>query len=344
MQQTIRALLLALCASVVLGGQGKPPVPPADYGQFETLAMVPNRGGLSPDGKWLAYGINRANRNNELRVVNVATGAVTVAAFGAQPSFGANSRWIAYSIGLSEAQQDKLRTDKKPIPGTSWDCWSWRAARPPSSTASSRSASTRTGSYLAMRHYAPEKKDAPPADGAAAEGDESPQGATLIVRDLATGRDTTFGNVAEFAWQDKGRLLAISISAEDKAGNGVQLFDPQGATLRVLDSSPSIYTALAWRKDSADLAVLKSWTDDRPRRSVARRVGVDASGRSSRGEARLQPLVGQRIPGRDADGGLSQTFLVRRRFARVSGRREMEREDRRTKADVDGVWRRQRSG
>ena len=115
MHQAIRALCLALCASVVLGGQGNPPVPPADYGQFETLAMVANRGGLSPDGKWLAYGINRANRNNELRVVNIATGAVTVAAFGAQPSFGASSRWIAYSIGLSEAQQDKLRKDKKPI-------------------------------------------------------------------------------------------------------------------------------------------------------------------------------------------------------------------------------------
>ena len=262
MQLTIRALLLALCASVVLAGQGKPPVPPADYGQFETLAMVPNRGGLSPDGKWLAFGINRANRNNELRVVNIATGAVTVAAFGAQPSFAANSRWIAYSVGLSEAQQDKLRKDKKPI----------RNKLGLLELASSQTivvdgiesfSFDATGSYLAMRHYAPEKKDAPPADdAAAAEGDETPQGATLIVRDLATGRDTTFGNVAEFAWQDKGRLLAMAISAEDKAGNGVQLFDPQGATLRVLDSSPSIYTALSWRKDSADLVVLKSWTDD----------------------------------------------------------------------------------
>src|SRR5437667_7329899 len=115
MHQAIRPLLLALALTAVAGAQGKPPVPPAEYGQFETLVTVPNRGGLSPDGKWLAYGINRANRNNELRVVNVVTGAVTVAAFGAQPSFGANSRWIAYSIVLSEAQQDKLRKDKKPI-------------------------------------------------------------------------------------------------------------------------------------------------------------------------------------------------------------------------------------
>ena len=83
------------------------------------------------------------------------------------------------------------------------------------------------------------------------------------MRHLATLRDTTLGNVAEFAWQDKGRLLAVTISAEDKAGNGVQLFDPDSSALRVLDSSSSIYSALAWRKDAADLAVLKSKSDDR---------------------------------------------------------------------------------
>ena len=35
----------------------------------------------------------------------------------------------------------------------------------------------------------------------------------------------------------QGRLLAITISAEDKTGNGVQLFDPETGALRVLDSA-----------------------------------------------------------------------------------------------------------
>ena len=116
MQQTIRAILPALALTAVVGAQSKPPVPPAEYGQFETLATIANHGGLSPDGKWLAYGINRANRNNELRVVNIATGATTVAAFGAQPAFAADSRWVAYSIGLPEAQQDKLRKRQEADP------------------------------------------------------------------------------------------------------------------------------------------------------------------------------------------------------------------------------------
>jgi dipeptidyl aminopeptidase/acylaminoacyl peptidase len=53
----------------------------------------------------------------------------------------------------------------------------------------------------------------------------------------------------------------MTISVEDKTGNGVHLFDPASAVLRVLDSSPSVYENLVWRKDAADLAVFKSKSD-----------------------------------------------------------------------------------
>ena len=38
---------------------------------------------------------------------------------------------------------------------------------------------------------------------------EQNPGADLLVRSLATGAMTTFGNVAEFAWQDGGTLLEV---------------------------------------------------------------------------------------------------------------------------------------
>ena len=120
-----------------------------------------------------------------------------------------------------------------------------------------------------MRKYAPEKTPScwatrQPGETAA---DEPPASATLIVRTLATGRDMTFGNVAEFEWQNlpkQGKLLAIAIGAEDKTGNGVQLFDAESGTLRVLDSSSStLFRDSLWRKKSADLAVLKSISDEK---------------------------------------------------------------------------------
>src|SRR5438445_1335914 len=113
-----RISITLLFLSGLLIGQAKLPPTPADYGQWESLVSSQRAGGLSPDGKWLAYGINRSNGNNDLRIVAVADGAEgkhNVTAFGTGPIFSSDSRWVAYSIGYSEAQADKLRKDKKPV-------------------------------------------------------------------------------------------------------------------------------------------------------------------------------------------------------------------------------------
>ena len=260
MQRTL-LLSLLLLFSFALGAtaQPKPRVTPADYGQWEILGQTT----LSPDGKWLSYGINRSNRNNELRISNVTGGEPKVVAFGAQPIFSSDSRWVAYRIGYSEAQEEKLRKDKKPIQHKLGLLNLTSGEQSVIDGVESFSFSA-NGAYLAMRRYAPERKDAPPAEPAS-EPDAAP-GATLIVRQLASGRDTTFGNVSEYGWQDlpqRGRLLAMTISAENKTGNGVQLFDPETNVLRVLDSATTTYSGLTWRKESADLTVLRAKSDDK---------------------------------------------------------------------------------
>jgi len=260
---SLLAAAVALACGVLgnLKAQSKPIPAPADYGQFESLQVVPGNGGLSPDGRWIAYGVTRSNRNNELRVTKVSDGSTTAVPFGTQPAFSADSQWTAYAIGLSESQEEKLRSDKKPIHRKAGILDLARSTKVVVDDIESF-AFNASGSHLAMRRYAPEPDKKPGAEATASESD-GPAGATLVVRHLATGRDTTFGNVAEFAWQDKGRLLAMAIATEDKTGNGVQLFDPETGALRVLDSCASTYSGLAWRKAAADLAVLRSRTDDR---------------------------------------------------------------------------------
>ena len=100
----VSAVLLIL--SVMISAQTKKPATFADFGRWETLARPSAYGGLSPDGRWLAYGINRSDRNNELRILNLADGTVKVAAFGGPPVFSSDSKWVAYAIGMSEADQD----------------------------------------------------------------------------------------------------------------------------------------------------------------------------------------------------------------------------------------------
>lgn len=258
-----RKILLPLFGLLLLPmfayAQTKPTVPPSEYGQWEYL-VTPN---LSPDGKWMSYGIARPSRNNERRIVSVAGGEPKIAPFALQTVFSADSRWAAYSLGYSEAQEEKLRKEKKPI-HRKLGLLNLASGEQLVIEGIESFAFSPNGAYLAMRRYTPERKDAPSPDPAA-ETDAAP-GATLIVRQLATGRDTTFGNVAEYVWQDlpqRGRFLALTINADDKTGNGVQLFDPETSVLRVLDSSASSYSGLAWRKDSSDLAVLRAKTNDK---------------------------------------------------------------------------------
>ena len=70
------------------------------------------------------------------------------------------------------------------------------------------------GSFLALRKYKP-------------EGSES-SGADLVIRNLATGTHQNVGNVSEFAFSPEGALLAVTIDASEKLGNGVQLIDLAG--------------------------------------------------------------------------------------------------------------------
>lgn len=283
-----------VCISLVFGwsllGQTKlAPPAPADYGQWETLVESggggrgggASTGGLSPDGKWLAYGINRSNGNNELRVTNIGAATTKTTAFGSQPAYSSDSQWLAFSIGYSEAQSDKMRKDNKPVENK-LGLMNLATGEQATIDAIQSFAFSPEGTWLAMRHYPPE---APAGGGGRGGGagsggrggggrggggangaDDNTPGATLIVRELATGRDMTFGNVSEFAWQNMkhgGTLLAMAISTPDKTGNGIQIFDSKAGSIRVLDSSSSTYSNFAWKKNTSELAALKSKADDK---------------------------------------------------------------------------------
>jgi dipeptidyl aminopeptidase/acylaminoacyl peptidase len=266
MRTAIKVLIITLTFNLPTFAQTKSPVPVSDYGKWESLLTFREYGGLSPDGKWLAYGINRSNRENELRVTNIADGTTKTAAFGSQPVFSSDSRWVAYAIGYSEAQEEKLKKEKKPVQ-KKMGLLNLATGEQIVVDAIESFAFSPTGTHLAMRRYPPEKKDSEKkdsSDASAADSDATP-GATLLLRELSSGRETSFANVSEFAWQDlpkKGTLLAMTISAEDKTGNGVQIFNAANASVRVLDSSSSTYSGIAWRKKSSDLAVLRSKSDD----------------------------------------------------------------------------------
>jgi dipeptidyl aminopeptidase/acylaminoacyl peptidase len=276
MRRVNLVLAFIAAATVMPSAQTRQPPSRSEWGQFEQLA-VPARGGLSPDGKWVAYAINRSDRENELRIRNVAAGTEKTIPFGSQPSISADSRWIVYSIGQSEAQEERLRTQRRPI-HRKLGLLKLDASSEPAVIDGIESFSLDpSGEFVVMRRYQPERTPggaaaagaAAPATPQASADEPALTGVTIIVRELGSGRDTTFGNVAEFAWQTvtdpaklRGRMLAFTISTDDKTGNGIHLYDAASGSHRVLDSSSSIYSGLVWRRDADDLAVLRSHTDE----------------------------------------------------------------------------------
>ena len=265
----------------------------------------------------------------------LADGTTKVVPFGVQPAFSADSKWVAYAIGQSEADQEKLRSEQKPVQNK---MGLLNLATGETTTVDAIESFTFSpdGAYLAIRPYGPEAAgggggaaSGGGARGGARGGDtsagaEDRPGTALVVRDLASGRETAFGNVSQFAWQDteRGHLLAVTISAAGKTGNGLQLFDPATGVLRVLDSSPSIYSGLSWRHDAADLAVFRAKTDEKkdgPIYTVLAWTGLGASER----QRVYDPAGRQDVPGRHENRLLPSPVVVRRWADAVPGRREV---------------------
>src|SRR5262245_48653111 len=139
---------------------------PAGYGRWEQL--VAQRTPLSPDGRWLVYGITRANRDTELRVQSSDGGAVVkTVGFAEQPSFSDDSRWLAYLIGFSEEQEAQLRKDKKPL-HKKLGLLELATGREITLDGIESFAFGPSGSHLAMRRYAPEPPGNATADNRAA--------------------------------------------------------------------------------------------------------------------------------------------------------------------------------
>src|ERR1043166_9285538 len=236
----MRRLLSAVAVFVLpvaLSAQTKPLLTPKDYGKWELLGASR----FSPKGDWLAYGLNRVNEENELRLRGGSKDTTIGIAYGQAPVFSADDRWISYSIGVSPKERERLQAAKKPI-HNSVGLRNLTTGEVTTVADVSSASFSSDGRFIAMTRY--------PAEGK--------KTSEVLVQDLSTGSRLTFGNVGESAWSEAGDLLALTIDTDGGAGNGVQVLDARTITVRVLESSTSQYRGLSWRSKATDLAVLRT--------------------------------------------------------------------------------------
>ncbi len=293
----VAALVPLFGPAATMQQAAKRPIEVADVVNWKTIGSTT----ASDDGQWFAYRIGPGEGDAQIVVrstqsdkelkfdIGDPSGGASGAPGGgpgggpggsAQAvSFSDDSKWVAFNTYPTRAEAQRLRRQRRPVQGGvaivnlatgqkkdypkirrfafSGEASSWIAlSRYPAQATpgSDDEGGGRAGGGRGGRGGAP----AAPAGGPS----DRPRGTDLILHELATASDLNVGNVADFSFSRNGKLLALTIDAQDKAGNGIQLRDMSSGAVAVLDSGTAAYERIAWTETGDGLAVLKG-TDDR---------------------------------------------------------------------------------
>ncbi|MYK68717.1 MAG: hypothetical protein F4020_03925 [Gammaproteobacteria bacterium] len=168
---------VSLAAALPLSAQDPPRVAPEDYGRWENLGPAL----LSPHGDWIAYTVSRGDETAELRVRRLSEDSTRVFPWGEAPGFSPDGGWLAWTVGLSPEEAERLDEAGEALrEGAALLDLATGEMREFESV--SEWSFDSSGRFLALRGDAPEE----PAG----------KGAALRIVMVATGSETSFGNVA----------------------------------------------------------------------------------------------------------------------------------------------------
>lgn len=281
------ALLLLLCLPATLTAQaapanGKKVLGVEDYSRWRSI----DNAKLSADGKWLAYGVRFTNvvtpdAKPVLHLKNLTTNSEIEIADATLPTFSADGKWIAYQVeppakkpAARGSAGDTVTAPPAPAPGAvpapgAGGRGGAPAAPPLPKRWELRELATGTVRFWqdvqsvtfspTSTHLVLRRRPPTPAAGAgaAATGANAARGVDVIVHDLASGRSQFLGSVGELAYNKGGTMLAYTVDAAVRDGNGLFLLDLAANRIDPLDNDSLRYSRLTWNDAGTGLAVLK---------------------------------------------------------------------------------------
>ncbi|WP_276485368.1 alpha/beta hydrolase family protein [Paraflavitalea pollutisoli] len=235
----VSLLTLSLFLTTV-GMAQKKNLTPEDYGKWQSLSFTD----LSPNGEWAAYIVASQEVNDTLYVVNRLTNKSYKLEFATNFEFSKDNQWIAYQIGVSYKDGEKLREQKQPIK-YKMGLLNLATGRKQVVQDVSSFRFSRNGKLLAISLDPPkENKD---------------KGAVLLLKKLADSSTRTIGNVTAWSFNKRSDYLAYIVESANQAGNSVELFNLDNYSLKVLASDTARFSKLTWQKEGEGLAFFKSF-------------------------------------------------------------------------------------
>ncbi len=274
----------------------------ADYGPWKRITSA----AVSDNGAWMTYMYTPNDGDDTLfvraldheQLYTVPTGTAAAGGRGGRGGFGGgeggggvqfsdNSQWVAYFVNPPGAAANGRGR------GAGSGGRSGRGGRGAGTPEPGAGAATGGAvRHLELLNLATgDKYDVPGASGFqfasgsqwlavkmnGAPGDTSHRGTDLLLRRLTTGVTQNIGNVDQYDFDDAGNLLAYTVDATDRLGNGAYVVNLATGETRALDSKPMEYAGLVWRDSSSSLAVLRGETPkDKQQRENALLAWPDA--------------------------------------------------------------------
>ncbi len=265
LQAPVAALVLSLAFAVAPRARAQTPATRdtasalktlnvGDYSRWKRITAA----GLSPDGVWMTYGYHPNDGDDTLFVKNLNDAKLYTIVRGAAPSFSDDSRWVGYYVS--------------PPARTGRDGGAGRGETPPNGRGGRGAAAAPARGFELLDLSTGAKWSAPNAeDFKFAKGsrflavhinrdsrtDTTHTGSDLLLRVLGPDATRNIGNVSQYAFNDAGTLLAYTVDAVEKMGNGIYLVDLASGATRALDATAATYDQIGWSAHGENLAVLR---------------------------------------------------------------------------------------
>lgn len=208
-----------------------------DYEKWELLRTT----AISKDGNWSSYQIDKVNNDKTTFLYNINKNTTRAYLNAAKAKFSQTGGWFVYEKVLSgKEQKAKEKKEKKEMPETNDKVLvNLTNADTLLLKGVIKYSFSEKDSYLAMLRT-----------------NDSVN--TLVIQDLKTQSQMSFGNIKSFEWQKKGELIAMIVETKDSIANGIQLYNPSKGIIKVLDQSAHIYSHLVWGEKADYLFAIKA--------------------------------------------------------------------------------------